>query len=75
LYFKKLHKNKDAIEQVFGNELVWEELPDNKMSRIKIEEQNVNLFNEADWERMNTFIVSNLPRFEGALQPYIKKLK
>lgn len=75
IYFKKLHKNKEAIEQTFGDALVWEELPENKMSRIKIEEQGLNLFNESDWGTMNEFMVSNLPKFERALQPYIKKLK
>lgn len=75
LYFKKLLKNKEAIESSFGSELVWEELPENKMSRIKIEEQGVNLFNESDWDRMNTFIVSNLPKFENAFQPFVKNLK
>lgn len=74
-YFKKLQKNKEIIEQSFGRALVWEELPENKMSRIKIEEQDVNLFNESDWETMNEFIVSNLPKFEKALQPFIKNLR
>jgi len=75
MYFKKLQKNKEAIEQSFGNTLVWEELPDNKMSRIKIEQQGVNLFNETDWTNMNDFIVLNLPKFENAIQPFIKNLK
>jgi uncharacterized protein with ParB-like and HNH nuclease domain len=74
-YFKKLFKHKDEIEQSFGGAIVWEELPDNKMSRIKIEEQGVNLFNESDWQRMNNFIVTNLSKFEKALQPHIKNLK
>ena len=75
MYFKKLLKNKEAIEQAFGNTLVWEELPDNKMSRIKIELQGVNLFNETDWTSMNEFIVLNLPKFENSIQPFIKNLK
>lgn len=75
IYFKKLEKNKETIEQTFGRALVWEELSENKMSRIKIEEQGVNLFNESDWDRMNTFFVTNLPNFEKALQPFIKNLK
>lgn len=75
LYFKKLLKNREEIERVFGNTLVWEELPENKMSRIKFELSGVNLYNENDWPRMNEFIVSNLPRFETAMQPFIKKLK
>ncbi|MBC7407528.1 MAG: DUF4268 domain-containing protein, partial [Arcicella sp.] len=75
LYFKKLLKNKEAIEQAFGNSMIWEELPENKMSRIKIEREGVNLYNETDWSIMNEFIVYNLPKFENAVQPYIKDLK
>lgn len=75
MYFKKLLKNKNEIQQLFGSELIWEELSENKMSRIKIEEKNLNLFNDADWEKMNTFVISTLPRFENALQPFIKTLK
>ncbi len=75
IYFKNLLRNKEQIEQTFGGELVWEELPENKMSRIKIEEQGVSLFNDVDWERMNSFLISNLPKFEKALEPFIKKLK
>lgn len=75
LYFKKLFKNKEAIEEAFGTALVWEELPDNKMSRIRIEEPGLNLYNEADWERMNVFLISKLPKFENALQPFIKNLR
>jgi uncharacterized protein with ParB-like and HNH nuclease domain len=75
LLFKKLLKNREAIETAFGNILVWEELPENKMSRIKIEEQGVNLYNEADWNKMNSFIVSTLPKFENALQPFIHGMR
>ena len=75
MYFKKLYKNKEVIEKSFGGALVWEELPENKMCRIKIEEQGLNLFNESDWETMNEFLVTNLPQFESALSPFIKNLK
>lgn len=75
LYFKKLFKNKEEIEQLFGNELVWEELADDKMSRIKFELQNVNVFNDTHWDRMNDFFVTFLPKFEKALHPSIKNLE
>jgi uncharacterized protein with ParB-like and HNH nuclease domain len=74
-YFKKLSQNKVAIEGAFGGSLEWEELPDNKMSRVKIENQDVNLFNETDWDKMNNFFVSNISKFENALEPFIKNLK
>ena len=75
LYFKKLLRNKEAIEQMFGQELEWEELPQNKMSRIKIEKQGVNLFRKTDWLEMNEFTVTNLPEFENALSPFLKNIK
>ncbi len=74
-YFKKLMKSKEAIEQAFGNPLEWEELADNKMSRVKFELQDVNLFNDNHWERMNQFFVEYLPKFENAFRPFIKNLK
>jgi uncharacterized protein with ParB-like and HNH nuclease domain len=74
-YFKTLFKSKEAIEQAFGNSVDWEELADNKMSRIKFELQEVNLFNISNWERMNQFFLNNLPKFEFAFRPFIKNLK
>ncbi len=74
-YFKKLIKNKEEIENAFGNSLDWDELPDNKMSRIKFELQDVNLFNNNHWEKMNLFFIENLPKLEKAFSPFIKNLK
>ncbi|MFD2827102.1 DUF4268 domain-containing protein [Leeuwenhoekiella polynyae] len=74
-YFSKLYKSKEAIETSFGSELVWDELPENKMSRIKIELQNVNLFNEEDWSQMTSFLIETLPKFENALQSFVNKLR
>ena len=75
MYFNRLQQNKDIIEKEFGQALEWELLPDNKMSRIKIEQQGVSIFNESDWEVMNYFLVDNLPKFENALKPFIANLK
>jgi uncharacterized protein with ParB-like and HNH nuclease domain len=74
-YFKKLLSNKATIENSFGDELIWEELANYKMSRIKYELTDVNLFDKADWAKMNQFLIENLPQFEVALQPAIKNLK
>lgn len=74
-HFKKLFKQKEFIENSFGDKLEWEELPDNKMSRVKYESNGVNLFDENDWGKMNDFLIVNIPRFEKAFQPAIKTLK
>ena len=75
LYFKKLFNQKELIESSFGDKLEWEELPDNKMSRVKYEFSGVNLFDENDWGKMNDFLIINLPKFEKAFQPQIKNLR
>ena len=74
-YFNQLEKRKDQIEQRFGQELVWEELEDNKMSRVKCELGGVNLFEESNWEEMSGFFIENLPKFELAFKQEIDKLK
>tara|TARA_R110002033_G_scaffold169427_1_gene210168 strand:+ start:5426 stop:7927 length:2502 start_codon:yes stop_codon:yes gene_type:complete len=74
-YFKNLLSNKESIENTFGSELEWEELANYKMSRIKYELGDVNLFDKSDWDKMNQFLVTYLPKFEKALQPAIKSLK
>ena len=74
-YFKRLLSQKDSIENDFGKPLEWEELAEHKMSRIKYELTNVNLFDKADWVKMSEFLIEYLPKFESALQPAIKKLK
>jgi len=74
-YFHNLIRSKEAIEEAFGCALEWEELPDNKMSRVKYEETGLNLYQELDWEKMNDFFITYLPKFEIAFQLLVKKLK
>lgn len=74
-YFKKLLNEKVSIEEYFGNVLEWDELPNYKLSRIKYELTDVNLFDKADWDKMSQFFIEYLPKFEAALHPVIKKLK
>ena len=73
--FKYLFNLKDTIELKFSNSLEWEELPENKMSRIKYQLNDVNLFDKADWEKISQFFVKYLPKFESAFSSEIKNLK
>lgn len=75
MYFNRLLKNKEVIEQAFGKPLAWEELPENKMSRIKYELLEVSIFNESDWGKMNEFFVKHVPQFENAFRPFISNLR
>jgi hypothetical protein len=74
-YFNKLIADKKDIEQRFGKALEWEELAEYKMSRIKSQINNVSLFNPDDWDEMNKFLITTLPKFERAIKPSIQRLK
>ncbi|WP_373516994.1 DUF4268 domain-containing protein [Pricia sp.] len=73
-YFKKLKANQNSIEHSFDNKLIWQELPENKMSRIKYVLDDVNLFDKSHWSKMNTFFLEQLPKFEEAFAQEISKL-
>lgn len=73
-HFKKLKTNQEEIENAFGEKLIWQELPDKKMSRIKSMLNDVNLFDKSHWPKMNEFFVENLPLFEKAFKQEILKL-
>ncbi|MBF8456170.1 DUF4268 domain-containing protein [Kaistella sp. G5-32] len=73
-YFSKLMANKEEIEEIFGDQLEWDELADYKMSRIRYQLNNVSLFDKNDWEKMSTFLIKHLPQFEKALKPFVMKL-
>lgn len=73
-YFKKIISRKAEIEDGFGKSLIWEELPDNKMSRIKYVLNDVNLFDKSHWPKMNGFFVEYVPKFENVFKNEILKL-
>lgn len=74
-YFRQLYSNKSFIEESFGHPLEWQELPDRKMSRIKIELDGLDFFNQGEWPKINEFFIEMLPKFQQVLDPYIKELK
>lgn len=45
------------------------------MSRIRFDKFDLNIYNEFDWQIMNEFFITHLPKFEKALSPFIKLLK
>lgn len=73
-HFKKLKSSHEEIEIAFGNKLIWQELSDKKMSRIKFMLNDVNLFDKSHWPKMNEFFIGHLPRFENSLKNKISQL-
>lgn len=73
--FKTLFDNKSNIEKKFGNQLIWEELPDIKSSKVKFTKNNIELNDKSNWNSIIDFFVTNIPKFEQALGPEIDLIK
>jgi hypothetical protein len=70
--FDELFRFKDKIEQAFGNQLTWERSDDTISSRVGFYLEGVNIFNRDDWEKITTFLVTQMIKFEIAFrQPLI----
>lgn len=74
-YFRRLFVNKNEIEGRLGQAIEWQELPDKKMSKIKIELNGFNYFSEENWQERNSYFIEMLPRFQKAFDPFVMGLK
>lgn len=72
--FDELKKCQEEIEQIFGNELVWERLDDKKACRVKYELNDVNVFNKDDWQKMIEFMADGMIRMEKAFREPLAKI-
>lgn len=71
LYFY-LIEHKEEIEQIFGQELYWQELKDKKASRISISRDNFNLYEDNDWEKDFAWFENNAIKLKKAICPFLK---
>ncbi|MFC1651191.1 DUF4268 domain-containing protein [Candidatus Latescibacterota bacterium] len=73
--FDKLYKNKEEIENVFGNPLDWQRLDDRRACRIKyVITKGGYRDDEKIWPKIHEALVDAMIRLEKALKPYINKL-
>lgn len=71
--FDELYKQKDSIEQAFGDQLQWERLDDKKGSRIKYEKP-FDGYNKDSWDEMMTFMIEVMEKFERAFKGPLQKI-
>jgi hypothetical protein len=72
--FDYFYKRKDAIENVFGDQLVWERMDEKVSSRIKYQLDGVNVFEKEDWPKMIAFLIDASVRMEKAVKGHVNKL-
>lgn len=69
--FAYFYQFKDEIENLFGDKLEWDEMPDNKTSRIRYSLNNVNINNEEDWNEIMEFLSTNMIKLNNIFKKYI----
>lgn len=73
--FDELKKNKEQIEELFGDELIWERLETKKATRIKYQLDGVNLYDESDWDEMIEFQIESMIKLHKAFDKEIQVVK
>ena len=66
---------KGTIEKDFGDKLIWEKMENNVTSRIKYQLNGVDVSDEKDWEKMNTFLIDGVVRIHNAFKDPVRKLR
>ena len=72
--FKALYSQRDQLEEAFGEELVWEELPGKKGSRISVSALQADPADEPDWPRQFAWAHGKLSKFRQVFSAPIQAL-
>ncbi|CFV32347.1 DUF4268 domain-containing protein [Yersinia pseudotuberculosis] len=68
--FNWLYEHRQAIENAFGHELLWQPLPGKKSCRISYAKTVISLEQE-NWPEMIDWLLKHLTAFEKAIDPFI----
>ena len=71
--FDKIFTQKEKIESSFGGPLDWQRLDEGKGSRIAHWLKDVSVFNEEDWDKMISFMTTNMIKFEKAMKNVLQQ--
>lgn len=72
--FNQLMSQKESIEQVFGGELEWEDLPDSRGCRIRKRIAGGYRLPAEEWPRISEQVVSAMINLDKALRPHLQNL-
>lgn len=72
--YEHFYEMKELIENEFGRELSWLELPDAKESAIATYLENTNFRDEDDWSRQFEWLAGSLEKYEHVFRQKIREL-
>jgi hypothetical protein len=73
-YFDLLHLQKDEIEKEIGQELIWDKMPENKQSNIRLQLTGTDLANKDAWIAFHEWHRKTLDKFHEVFSKRIKKI-
>ena len=73
-YYHLLHSQCDSIEEEIGEELEWEENPNNKASAVSLHNSNFSPENDEDWARQHSWLAEKLELFYNVFWQQIQTL-
>ena len=68
-----LLENKQGIESALEEELIWDELPQKKASRIKLYVDG-DISDQSTWEQIHQWLLSKTMQFQEVFGKYLKKV-
>lgn len=72
--FDELIAYKQEIENELGEPLVWERMDDKVTSRIKLQKDGLNLYNEEDHSEMIDFLINSMMKMHVVFKKYVGNL-
>lgn len=73
--FDELLVHKDSIEKELGESLIWERMDDKVTSRIKLQKDGLNLYNEEDHPEMIDFLIETMMKMHLVFKKYVENLE
>ena len=73
-FFHLLHDQRSQIETSFGYPLKWEELPDEKDTRISTSLDQTDPEDQNDWPRQHDWLAARLNEFHNVFVNRLKSL-
>jgi len=75
MVFNTFLQHKTEIEQIFGEPLDWQLLPDKRASRIRYLISGYGLKDQEHWEKLQDQLIDAMVRLDKAFRPFILQLK
>ena len=73
--YQSFASNKDKIEDVFGEDLIWEPLENRRACRVSYKITIGGWKDQDKWDVMCESMVNKMIRMEKAFKPFVKKIK